>query len=1039
MVLPRCRLGNSTDKQDNQPTVLSMKSPRNIYRKARIRLALRENARLVEGSGLFDASFYLGKYRDVAQAGVPPLRHFLLRGAHEGRDPHPFFISAFYQAQNRHLLGTVENPLIHYIREGDKLGCRPNPFFDPGYYRTTVEPQSASETTTLQHYLSKGNRMIPTCSTLEQEILQLISAEDIDKSGCWLKAALATLQDRMLFQEWLEKYDKIDDAAQSALRDLATRLDKSDIKIHFLIVNDGGPASLDRTVTSLNEQLLSNWDCFIASNPGSSDRSADRRALSSFLEESPRTGERVFFGILRSGTTLAPHYTTLITQHLIENAGAKLLFCDEDTIESDGTRSDPVFKPAWDNLLASQTDLLGPGGLIELRTISSKPKRDLSSWDEYQDFIRANAVPIERDDTVHLPYLLAHNPPACSWNKRNPGKVDVIEVCNRWTRSLKEASEDTQEAPLSEKVSIIILTKDRLDLLRPCLDSIEKTCSTTGLFYEVIIVDNGSSEVETLAFFDHIRTKDRYRILHIPGPFNFSKLNNAATSSATGDYICFLNNDVEFTEPHWLDALLTFARCSRVGAVGTVLHYDDGTVQHGGVVLGAADLAAHSFVGSVSEKPHYMNLLNYARECSAVTAACLMIKRSIFEAVGGFDDEHLAVNFNDVDLCLKIIKAGYRNVVLPLAGIVHHESKTRSTEGSLTHRNKLLEAEAQIMRDRWSKEIESDSCYNPNLSLTPIPYQLASPPRLSRLAGNSVSNRNQEFHSLGRSPRLNIYSDHSNHARALMAANIPASAGPLSSDLPAGLSVIVLNKDAPNFIIPLLEQLRREESAFAANGLGFEVIIGDTGTSDRKTLSAYRDLPKNFPVVRELNYHFSRCNNLLEESARFQTVLFMNNDIILPNDGRALLRGYQDINSDDSTGILGAVMAFPNGSIQHMGCLFLKDQELWGLPYHINGGRNLKSVVIPQAATYPAVTGAFLMMQRELFRLAGRFDPDYKAECQDVALCLQAHRLGYRARCVNLGAIVHIENGTRPKGEEHWGDRRRFLRHFGAYIRGCGL
>jgi GT2 family glycosyltransferase len=1019
---------------------MPMKSLQNIYRKACIRLALPENARLVEDSGLFDGAFYLAKNGDVARAGIPPLRHYLLRGAYEGRDPHPFFISAYYQAQHRHLLHTGENPLIHYIQQGDKLGCRPNPFFDPCYYRTRLETQDEPKKTSLQHYLSAGDKRVPTCSILGKEALQVISEEDILKSGCWLKTALASLQERIIFEEWVKKYDEIDDAAQSALRDIAARLDKSDIKIHFLIVNDRDPAALDKTITSLKEQLLSNWDCFIDNpNPVSSDLSVDTGNISPLLEQSPQTGKRVFLGILRSGTTLAPHYTTLITQHLLENTAAKLIFCDEDTIESDGTRSDPVFKPEWDNLLACQTDLFGSGGLIDLRAISSKPQRHLGSWEEYQDFLRAHAVTIERDETIHVPYLIAHNRPGHSWNTRNPKKVDVIGVCSRWTKSLKEAPEDCQEGLFSEKVSIIILTKDRLDLLRPCVESIERTCSTTGLLYEVVIVDNGSSDEQTLEFLNLLRTKDRYHILHSPGPFNFSKLNNAATSSTTSEYLCFLNNDVEFTEPGWLEALRTFARCSRVGAVGTVLRYDDGSVQHGGVVLGVADLAAHSFVGSFSEKPHYMNLLNYAHECSAVTAACLMVRRSLFESVAGFDEEHLAVNFNDVDLCLKLKRAGYRNVVLPLIGIIHHESKTRSTEGSLNHRSKILAAEAEIMRERWSREIDSDCNYNPNLSLNPIPYQLAFPPRLRRFGIDPVSNTNEEFHSQGRSARLNIYSDHSNHARALMATHTTASVSLLSSGLPVGLSVIILNKDAPNFIIPLLEQLRREESAFAADRLGFEVIIGDTGTSDKKTLSAYRDLPENFTVVSELSYHFSRCNNLLEESARFQTVLFMNNDIILPSDGRALHTGYQYLNSDDSTGILGAVMAFPNGSIQHMGCMFLKDQEVWGLPYHINAGRHQKSADTPQAATYPAVTGAFLMMQRELFRLAGRFDQDYKAECQDVALCLQAHRLGYRSTCVNLGPIVHIENGTRPKGEEHWGDRRRFLRHFGAYIRGCGL
>jgi hypothetical protein len=293
-----------------------------------------------------------------------------------------------------------------------------------------------------------------------------------------------------------------------------------------------------------------------------------------------------------------------------------------------------------------------------------------------------------------------------------------------------------------------------------------------------------------------------------------------------------------------------------------------------------------------------------------------------------------------------------------------------------------------------------------------------------------------EYTALGREARLDIYGDESNEARASRASRLTHPAPSIFSVSP-GLSVAILNKDAPDLIVPLVEQLSQQQKAFERAGIGFEILIGDTGTTNTKTLELYKNLPPFAKVVRGMKYNFSSCNNELEGHAEWDTVLFLNNDIIFPTDTDLLITGFKRLHADSRVGILGGVLLYPNGRIQHMGCEFLQKASVWGLPYHVHVGQDAESVSIPQQATYPSVTGAFLMISRSLFRLCGGFDPVYRAECQDIALCLEAHRRGFSAICVDLGPIIHIENATRPKGEENFADRRRFLRKFGAYIQGA--
>ena len=275
-------------------------------------------------------------------------------------------------------------------------------------------------------------------------------------------------------------------------------------------------------------------------------------------------------------------------------------------------------------------------------------------------------------------------------------------------------------------VSIIIPTRNRLELLRRCLQTIAPACSRGET--EIIVVDNDSSEPGMLDFLAAIDSRST-RVLRVPGPFNFARLNNIAVRSACGEFVCLLNNDIEAINEIWLDEMLS--RCAEpdVGAVGALLAWPSGVVQHGGVVLGSSLAASHAFKDRLRDDPGYTDLLRIAHECSAVTAACLLTRRADYEQVDGFDEINFPINFNDVDYCLKLRVLGKRIVFTPHAQLLHLESASRGQDRG-TDRAARFERELRILRARWLHVLIEDPFYSPLLSLDSVPFAaLAWPPR----------------------------------------------------------------------------------------------------------------------------------------------------------------------------------------------------------------------------------------------------------------------------------------------------------------------
>jgi GT2 family glycosyltransferase/predicted nucleic acid-binding Zn-ribbon protein len=433
-----------------------------------------------------------------------------------------------------------------------------------------------------------------------------------------------------------------------------------------------------------------------------------------------------FVALLDHDDELPPEALFEVARRLNEEPDLDLIYSDEDKLEMDGRRVEPTFKPDWSpdlllsmnyitHLVVFRRSLLGEIGGFRL------------GFDGSQDYDLLLRFTERTQRIAHIPKILYHwrkirgsaaASPAAKPFAYEAARRAIEEAVRR--RGYEGLVKNTRPGQYTVRyrlrrtplVSIIIPTRDRWTLLRECLRSIEE--KTTYTHYEILVVNNDSSEPETARGLEGAGHK--WRVLDYPGPFNFSAINNLGAAHAKGDVLVFLNNDTQVIEPDWLTAMLEQAQRPEVGAVGARLHYPDGRIQHAGVMLGVGGVADHAFKGLPGDAFTYFALGSVVRNCSAVTAACMMMPRRAFEEVKGFD-ERLAVALNDVDLCLRLRQRGYLIVYTPFALLYHHESGTR---GRL-----FPPQEEELVWALWGDAIRrGDPYYNPNLTLSRTDWSL---------------------------------------------------------------------------------------------------------------------------------------------------------------------------------------------------------------------------------------------------------------------------------------------------------------------------
>jgi GT2 family glycosyltransferase len=407
-----------------------------------------------------------------------------------------------------------------------------------------------------------------------------------------------------------------------------------------------------------------------------------------------------------------------------------MIYSDEDKIDENGKLRDPFFKPDWcpDSFLSRMyTCHLG----TYRRELVNAIEGFRTGYEGSQDYDLVLRLTEKTTQIFHIPKILYHwrIHPQSAASKPDQKPYAVIAAEKALLDALARRGEDGQLTQAEnlvghyiirytikdyKLVSIIIPTRDLGNTLDKCLTSIFE--KTTYPNYEVILIDNGSQEENTANVISKWQQKEsgRFQCYPLDIPFNYSKINNYAVTQAKGDYLLFLNNDIEVITPDWMDGMVEQAQRPSIGAVGALLLYPDNTIQHAGVVMGIGGVANHSHKHYVSDSPGYFGQILTVNNYSAVTAACLMCRREVFEIVNGFEED-LAVAFNDVDLCLKIVEKGYTNIYLPHVKLYHYESKSRGHEDTPAKLARFIK-ETEYMQNKWKKFIEYDPCYSINLT-----------------------------------------------------------------------------------------------------------------------------------------------------------------------------------------------------------------------------------------------------------------------------------------------------------------------------------
>ncbi|MEH1874364.1 glycosyltransferase, partial [Nostoc sp.] len=445
-----------------------------------------------------------------------------------------------------------------------------------------------------------------------------------------------------------------------------------------------------------------------------------------------------FIALLDHDDLLTPDALYEIALVLNKHPEADMIYSDEDKIDENGKLRDPFFKPDWcpDSFLSRMyTCHLG----TYRRELVNALGGFRTGYEGSQDYDLVLRLTEKTTQIFHIPKILYHwrIHPQSAASKPDQKPYAVMAAEKALVDALARRGEHgrvTQAGSLVgyyiirytikdyKLVSIIIPTRDLGNTLDNCLTSIFE--KTTYPNYEVILIDNGSQEENTANVISKWQQQEssRFQCYQLDIPFNYSKINNYAVTQAKGDYLLFLNNDIEVITPDWMDAMVEQAQRPSIGTVGALLLYPDNTIQHAGVLMGIGGVANHSHKNYPVNSPGYFGQILTVNNYSAVTAACLMCRREIFELVGGFEEE-LAVAFNDVDLCLNIVEKGYKNIYLPHVMLYHYESKSRGDEDTPAKVARFRK-ETAYMQKKWKKFIEYDPCYNINLTFKREDYSI---------------------------------------------------------------------------------------------------------------------------------------------------------------------------------------------------------------------------------------------------------------------------------------------------------------------------
>ena len=520
---------------------------------------------------------------------------------------------------------------------------------------------------------------------------------------------------KYLYKIWISKIEN---------KKLILQLTEVNFDYYIFIFSDNNIITLNRTIKSILNQKGSNVKIFVVNYEN--DKKFDNLETNDFnfinknqVNESiyeliiNNTNGYTFF--LRNGDILRDDSLSIISTYISKDLSIDIIYSDEDFI-IDNIRNYPYFKPDW-----SPETFYTNNYLNNLTIFKNKKILDVILLCEINEFIYnyelIMKLYLSGSNIIHLPIILVHTlykklyQDIVNYNKRvvissfkNEIIVETIDSKYNFIRFKK------LETPL---VSIIIPTKNQYLLIKSCIESILNLTKYKN--FEIIIMDNESTDYQTINFFDQIKSQNSKFIKYFKHnePFNFSEINNRGVKYSNGDILLFLNNDTEIIQSDWLDIMVEYSCLENIGVIGAKLLYPDYTIQHSGVILGMGGIAGHAHKNIKQNEKNY-HYLNPIKNYLAVTGACMMIKRNIFIDVEGFN-ENLKYSYNDIDLCLKVYRKGFRNLIINEVELIHYESKSRKLEDNPVKLERL-KIESDYMIENYKDFIDYDPYFNINLS-----------------------------------------------------------------------------------------------------------------------------------------------------------------------------------------------------------------------------------------------------------------------------------------------------------------------------------
>ena len=500
-------------------------------------------------------------------------------------------------------------------------------------------------------------------------------------------------------------------------------------------------------IDSLKNQTYKNWELCLADgsevpNELLKDYMDDGRIKYSFLNSNLGISENTnaaikmatgdYIGFLDHDDILSQDALFEVVRAINENKNADFIYSDEDKIDENNERFEPYFKPDFSpetlecnnyitHFVVVKKDLLNEVGCLD------------SAFNGAQDFDFVLRATSKAKNVVHISKILYH------WRVHRQSTAEVadakpyafeagIKVVEKYLeRTGKEGTvENGQDVPGiykinykvigNPKVSVLIPNKDNSKLLKDAINSIIE--NTTYNNYEIVVIENGSTEKETLKYYDELKDKPKVKIIRIDenGEFNYSRLINLGVKNVDGDFVLQLNNDTKILTKNWLEMMIGYSQQKEIGAVGGRLYYEDKTIQHAGIIVGLSGIAGNMLVNLPYGEKAYFGREAATRNVAAVTGACLLCRRELYEEVGYMDEEQFKVAFNDVDFCLKLLEKGYRNVYIPYVELYHYESKTRGYEYS-KEKEERFNREAENFKNKWKEFLDKgDPYYNVNFT-----------------------------------------------------------------------------------------------------------------------------------------------------------------------------------------------------------------------------------------------------------------------------------------------------------------------------------